>query len=48
MYARKVSLCLESESVGKFLQKVEHEVIPLFRKQKVFSINSFSFQTAEK
>jgi len=36
MYARKVSLCLKSESVGKFLQKVEHEVIPLFHRQKGF------------
>lgn len=36
MYARKVSLCLKSESVSQFLQKVEHEVIPLFRKQKGF------------
>jgi Antibiotic biosynthesis monooxygenase len=36
MYARKVSLYLKSESVSQFLQKVEHEVIPLFRKQKGF------------
>ncbi|MGB7727215.1 MAG: hypothetical protein WBL50_04235 [Candidatus Acidiferrum sp.] len=36
MYARKVSLCLKSESVSQFLQKVELEVIPLFRKQKGF------------
>ena len=36
MYARKVSLCLKSEFVSQFLQKVEHEVIPLFRKQKGF------------
>jgi hypothetical protein len=36
MYARKVSLCLKSESVSKFLQRVEHEVIPLFRRQKGF------------
>ena len=36
MYARKVSLCLKSESVSQFLKKVEHEVIPLFRKQKGF------------
>jgi hypothetical protein len=36
MYARKVSLCLKSESVSQFLQKVEHEVIPLFRRQKGF------------
>ena len=36
MYARKVSLCLKLESVSQFLQKLEHEVIPLFRKQKGF------------
>ena len=36
MYARKVSLCLKWESVGKFLQKVAHEAIPLFRRQKGF------------
>jgi hypothetical protein len=36
MYARKVSLCLKSESVSLFLQTVELEVIPLFRKQKGF------------
>ncbi|MGB2632885.1 MAG: hypothetical protein WAM58_03005 [Candidatus Acidiferrum sp.] len=27
---------MKSESVSQFLQKVEHEVIPLFRKQKGF------------
>jgi hypothetical protein len=36
MYARKASLCLKAESVNQFLQKVEHEVIPLFRKQRGF------------
>jgi heme-degrading monooxygenase HmoA len=36
MYARKASLCLKAESVSQFLQKVEHEVIPLFRKQRGF------------
>ena len=36
MYARKVSLCLKSESTTQFLNKVEHEVIPLFRKQRGF------------
>jgi len=36
VYARKVSLCLKLESVSQFLQKLEHEVIPLFRKQKGF------------
>jgi len=36
MYARKVSLRLKSESVSQFLQKIEHEVIPLFRRQKGF------------
>ena len=34
MYARKVSLSLKSESNPQSLNKVEHEVIPLFRKQK--------------
>jgi len=34
MYARKVSLCLKPESVSQFLEKVEHQVIPLRRKQK--------------
>ena len=34
MYARKVSLCLKSESVSQFLHKIEHEVIPLLRKQR--------------
>ena len=34
MYARKVSLSLKSESAPQSLNKVEHEVIPLFRKQK--------------
>ena len=36
MYARKVSLCLKLESVSQILQKLEDEVIPLFRKQKGF------------
>jgi hypothetical protein len=36
MYARKVSLCLKSASVSQFLDRVQHEVIPLFRKQKGF------------
>jgi len=36
MYARKVALCLKAESVSQFLRKVEHEVIPLFRKQQGF------------
>ena len=36
MYARKVSLCLKSEAASQFMRKVEHEVIPLFRKQKGF------------
>ena len=36
MYARKASLCLKSESVSQFIQKVEYEVVPLFRKQKGF------------
>jgi heme-degrading monooxygenase HmoA len=36
MYARKVSLCLKSESTSQFIRKVEHEVVPLFRKQKGF------------
>ncbi|MGB7846728.1 MAG: antibiotic biosynthesis monooxygenase [Candidatus Acidiferrum sp.] len=36
MYARKASLCLKAEFVSKFLQKVEHEVVPLFRKQRGF------------
>jgi hypothetical protein len=36
MYARKASLCLKAESVSQFLQKVEHELIPLFRKQQGF------------
>ena len=36
MYARKVSLCLRSESAGQFLQKIEHEVVPLFRQQRGF------------
>jgi hypothetical protein len=36
MYARKVSLCLKTESASKFLEKIEHEVVPLLRKQKGF------------
>jgi hypothetical protein len=36
MYARKTSLHLKSESISQFLQKVEHDVIPLFRKQRGF------------
>jgi len=36
MYARKVSLCLKSESGSQFLQKIEHDVVPLFRKQQGF------------
>ena len=34
MYARKVSLCLKSDFVSQFLEKVEYEVIPLLRKQR--------------
>jgi hypothetical protein len=47
MYAREASLCLKAEPVSQFLQKVEHEVIPLFRKQRVFSTTSSSTQIAE-
>ena len=36
MYARKVSLCLKSESASQFLHKIEYEVIPLLRKQRGF------------
>jgi hypothetical protein len=36
MYARKASLCLKTESASKFLEKIEHEVTPLLRKQKGF------------
>ncbi len=36
MYARKVSLHLNSESPTQVLQKVEHAVTPLLRKQKGF------------
>jgi len=36
MYARKVSLSLEPASASQFLDKIEHEVIPLFRKHKGF------------
>jgi len=33
MYARKVSLCSKLESVGQFLQKIEHQMVLLLRKQ---------------
>ena len=36
MYARKASLCLKTESASKFLEEIEHEVVPLLRKQKGF------------
>jgi hypothetical protein len=36
MYARKVSLHLNSESPTQVLQKVEHAVTPLLHKQKGF------------
>jgi hypothetical protein len=36
VYARKVSLSLKSGLVSQFLQKMEHEVIPLLRKQRGF------------
>ena len=36
MFARKVSLCLKSESGSQFLQKIEHDVVPLLRKQQGF------------
>jgi hypothetical protein len=36
IYARKVSLCLKSESVSQFLERVEHEVIPMLHQQKGF------------
>jgi hypothetical protein len=36
MYARKVSLCLKSESLGQFLQKIENDVVPFFRTQNGF------------
>jgi len=35
MYARKVSLCSKLESV-QFLQKIEHQMVPLLRKQEGF------------
>jgi hypothetical protein len=34
MYARKVSLCSKLESVGQFLQKIEHQMVLLLRKQE--------------
>jgi len=36
MYARKGSLRLKTESASKFLEEIEHEVVPLLRKQKGF------------
>ena len=36
MYARKVSLSVKSDASSQFFQKVEQELIPLFRKQKGF------------
>jgi hypothetical protein len=34
MYARKVSLCSKLESVSQFLQKIEHQMVLLLRKQE--------------
>ena len=48
MYARKVSLCLKSDATSQFMRKVEHEVIPLFRKQGGGSTNLSSFQITGK
>ncbi|PYT83736.1 MAG: hypothetical protein DMG41_30165 [Acidobacteria bacterium] len=36
MYARKVSLCSKLESVSQFLQKIEHQMVLLLRKQEGF------------
>lgn len=36
MLARKVSLRLKADAAGRFLQKMEDEIIPLLRKQQGF------------
>jgi len=36
MFARKVSVRLKSDSAGQFIKKMEHEIIPVLRKQKGF------------
>ena len=36
MFARKVSVHLKSDGVGRFIQRMENEIIPLLRKQKGF------------
>lgn len=36
MFARKVSLRLKADAAGRFLQKMEDEIIPLLRKQQGF------------
>ena len=36
MFARRVHMHLKPDSVAKFIQKVETEIIPLLRKQNGF------------
>jgi hypothetical protein len=36
MFARKVSVRLQANAAGAFIQKMEDEIIPLLRKQKGF------------
>jgi heme-degrading monooxygenase HmoA len=36
MFARKVSIRLQADAAGAFIQKMEDEIIPLLRKQKGF------------
>lgn len=36
MFARKVSVRLQADAAGAFIQKMEDEIIPLLRKQKGF------------
>jgi len=35
MFVRKVSMRLKSEAAAQFIRKMEDEIIPLLRKQKV-------------
>jgi Antibiotic biosynthesis monooxygenase len=36
MFARKVSVRLRPDAAGRFLEKMENQIIPLLRKQKGF------------
>ncbi len=48
MFARKVSMHLKPNSGPQFTQKIEHDILPLLRKQKGFQDEITFVTTGEK